>query len=382
MLDTIRFVEIVFTGMNGKTVYLDQIRRAAKAHTKLVCGFDASGSSYNDYIFTEKVAPLFAEYGQTGYTTLTNVYEMLFSGGAAWERQLDLYDRFGWDVINHTWSHGGSQVGRNQVVTASRTSNVVTVTASSVHSIPLGTVFYGSVRGSSDAAANGVFKCTVTTTTQFTYPSTGADGSVAGTLTWSQFLSEIFAADSAEIRALCAHEIADMAMQMRGLGFARSAHILAYPNNMVPELGVLRYACNLGGVKIGRGVRGGTVQHNEFGIDNPLNFGSVEMGATTTTTYVKDKLAGAIGRGEHLWTYGHYVQDETTLLPTVVDLENPPGVGGNPSAPSGAGAGAEGWWYVGQIRRFFEESVKPAIEAGDLEMMTPIQFAKFIGAEA
>ncbi len=381
-LSPVRYCEITFNNINGKTVYVDQLRRGAKAHTKLVMGFDSSGSAYNDTTFPDKVAPLFAQYGSTGYTTLTNIYEMIYSGNSSWLRQIDLYERFGWDVLNHTWSHGATTVGRNQTVTGSRTSNVVTIVCSAPHAIPVGTVLWGAIRGSTDAAANGVFKFTVTTANNLTYASTGSDGALGGTIYWCTFLSEVFDGTDSSLQSLLNHEIGDVSRTMRAVGFQRSAHIGAYPNNMVPELGMLRTAAADAGVKLFRAVRSGMCSQNEFGLDNPLNFGSIEMGsgaAGTTTTYVKQKLAGAIGRGDHMWTYGHYVLDETELLPTVVDLEYPPSLGGNPAPPAASLSGTGGWWYLGQIERFLTESVGPAIAAGDLELMTPTQFADFVG---
>jgi len=380
-LSPVQYCEVTFNNMSGKTVYVDQLRRGAKAHTKLVMGFDASGSAYNDTIFVDKVAPLFAQYGTTGYTTLTNIYEMLYSGGQSWLRQIDLYERFGWDVLNHTWSHGATTYGRNQTITASRTSNVVTAVSAAAHNIPVGTVFWSAIRGSTDAAANGVFKCTITTANNFTYASTGSDGALGGTITWCTFLSEVFDGSDTALQPLLNHEIGDVSRTMRSVGFQRSAHIGAYPNNMVPELTMLKTAAADAGVKLFRAVRSGMCSQNEFGIDNPLNFGSIEMGsgaAGTTTTYVKDKLAGAIGRGDHIWTYGHYVLDETTLG-TAVDLEYPPSLGGNPAPPAASLSGTGGWWYLGQIKRFLTESVGPAIASGDLELMTPTQFADFVG---
>lgn len=384
-LSPVQYCEITFNNMSGNTVYVDQLRRGAKAKTKLVMGFDASGSAYNDTIFVDKVAPLFAQYGTTGYTTLTNIYEMLYSGGQSWLRQIDLYERFGWDVLNHTWSHGATTVGRNQTVTASRTSNVVTVVSAAAHNIPVGTVYWSAIRGCTDAAANGVFKCTITTANNFTYASTGSDGALGGTITWCTFLSEVFDGSDTALQPLLNHEIGDVSRTMRSVGFQRSAHIGAYPNNMVPELTMLKTAAADAGVKLFRAVRSGMCSQNEFGIDNPLNFGSIEMGsgaAGTTTTYVKDKLAGAIGRGDHMWTYGHYVLDETTLLPTAVDLEYPPSLGGNPAPPAASLSGTGGWWYLGQIKRLLSESVGPAIAAGNLELMTPTQFADFVGLGA
>lgn len=377
----IQYLEISFSNMNGKTVYVDQLRRGAKAKTKLVMGFDASGSAYNDTTFTDKVAPLFAQYGTTGYTTLTNIYEMIYSGGSSWMRQIDLYERFGWDVINHTWSHGGTTVGRNQIVTASRATNVVTVVCSAAHGIPIGTVLWGTIRGSQDAAANGVFKMTVTTANNLTYASTGTDGALAGTIYWCTYLSEVFDGSDTSLQPLLNHEIGDVSRTMRSVGFQRSAHIGAYPNNMCPELSMLKIAAADAGVKLFRAYRSGMAMQNEFGLDNPLHIGSIEMGsgaAGTTTTYVKDKLAGAIGRGDHMWTYGHYVLDETTLGVSV-DLEYPPSLGGNPAPPAAGISGTGGWWYLGQIKRFLSESVGPAIAAGNLELMTPSQFSDFVG---
>ncbi|WP_178118684.1 hypothetical protein, partial [Pseudomonas sp. SZ57] len=87
--------------MNGQTVHLDQIRRPAKAVPVLVIGFDATSAFSTDNVFREKVAPLFAEYGIKSYVTLTNIFDIVFSGSATWDRTVDLYNTFQWDAIPH-----------------------------------------------------------------------------------------------------------------------------------------------------------------------------------------------------------------------------------------------------------------------------------------
>lgn len=381
----INCVEVTLNNMSGKSVWIDQLRRGAKANTKVVMGFDASGSAYNDRTFPDKVAPLFAKYGTTGYTTLTNIYEMIYAGGPSWLRQIELYETWGWDVLNHTWSHGGTIEGRNQTVTLARSGgNLITATCPAAHNIPVGKTFWSAILGAQDAAVNGVFKCVATTTTAFTFTSAGTDGAIAGTIRWNSYLSEVFNGDTS-LQALLNHELGGISQTSMGVGFQRSAHLGAYPNNMVPELTMLKTAAADAGLVMARGIRGGVCMQNEFGIDNPLNFGSVEMGSgtsATTTAYVEAKFTGAVGRGDHFWTYGHYVLDESTLLPTVVNLEYPPGSGGNPNPPTAAVSGIGGWWYLGQIALLFSRTIGPAIAAGTAELMTPLQFADYVGLKA
>ena len=144
--------------------------------------------------------------------------------------------------------------------------------------------------------------------------------------------------------------------------------------------------CDVAGIRLFRGIKGGTVKISEFGIDNPLQFGSVEMGSGTTATtlqYVKDKLAGAIGRGEHMWTYGHYILDDADPANAAyapVDNGYPPGSGGNPNPPAaGAQGGVGGYWYYSTLKRFFDEAVQPYVAAGQLEVKRPTDWSLSIG---
>lgn len=377
-----QYLDLTFTNMSGQTVYLDQVRRAAKAAPVLVLGFDATGSAYDDEIFPDEVAPLLATVGAKGYTTLTHVYEMLFAGSQSWTRQMRLYNEFGWDVLNHSWNHGATEVGRHQAVSVSRTSNVATVTVSGGHGITVGRTIKASIKGATPSDLNGVFTMTVTSSTLLTYSATGADGAATGTIFWSTWLSEVINADTAELQAICDHEFVDTSKAMRGVGFARAAHIAAYPNNSVPFLPVMEETAAKAGVKFARAVRGGYCMVNEFGVDNPLNFGSFSFESGTNYTRLselKTKVDGAIARGEHIWIFGHYILDETTLG-TSVDLEYPPGQGGNPAPPAGSLSGTGGWWYLGSLRRLLEETVAPAVAAGTLTCKSASEWSASLGA--
>lgn len=385
-LSTARFIEINFYNMNGKAVYLDQFRRGTKATPILVMGFDAAGAGLADDVFVKSVAPLFARYGYRGYVTVTSV-DATFSGSTDWNRRITLQNAFGWDVVNHTWSHGGTAWGGAKVVTLARTANVVTATTGVAHGFTVGSTIKANIAGASPVDMNGVFTMSVTSTTALTYTAAGADGAATGTINLRTFMSEVLNVDTAEMRALTLHEVKDTSDLLKATGFAPASHILVYPNNSVPHLGPLSYACEKAGVKYGRGYRGGYTYVNEFGVDNPLNFGSFEMGSSTpgntSLTYMKTKLAAAIARGDHMWTYGHFILDETDPVNTAhanADLEYPPGNNGNPNPPSASvGGGVGGWWYLGTLRRFFDEAVAPAVAGGQLKVMSPSQWAAYLG---
>lgn len=196
-------------------------------------------------------------------------------------------------------------------------------------------------------------------------------------------------ANNAQSQAILRHELVDLATVMKAVGWNRGVAIAAYPNNSCPELEVNKLICAEAGIKLARGIRGGTVKLSEFGVDVPLHFGSVEMGSGTTATslqYVKDKLTGAIGRGEHMWTYGHYILDDTTPANAAyfpVDNSQPPGSGGNPSPPAGGTQGSVGgWWYYSTLARFLAETVAPAVAAGQLQVYSPTEWAAAIGIQA
>lgn len=390
MAANIGYIEITFNNLNGKTVHLDALRRSAKASTKLVMGFDATGTGAADDVMTNAVAPLFSRYGFKGYFTVTNVYDMLFSGSADDERKHALYNTYGWDAVVHTWNHGATVPGGTATVTLSRTSNLVTVTYSAAHGYAVGSKYYASISGATPTDMNGQYELTVTTTTQATYTATGADGAGTGTIRLSTLLADVLAfggtLSQSVMDQIAKHEIADMAQVMQSVGFWRAANIGAWPNNSCPDITTTQTACALGKVDYFRGIKGSTVKLSEFGIDNPFQFGSVEWGSGTTATtlqYVKDKLSGAIGRGEHMWIYGHYVMDDTNPANAAyapVDNSYPPGSGGNPNPPgASAQGGIGGWWYLSTIKRFFDEAISPAVANGSVIVQRPSEWAIGIG---
>lgn len=387
--ESLGYLSLTFTKMANAVVHLDQIRTPAKAKAVLVIGFDANGSDANDNVFLDKVAPLFAQYGIRSYFTYTNIYELIYAGTAAWTRMAALYNTWGWDAINHTWSHGATNVGRNVTLSSLvAASDVMTATFASAHGITLGTTFKAKVSGGSIAAANGTWDMVAATATTATYTATGAGtGTSTGTITLTSFLSEVLASDTTENRRLLLHEIKDVSDSMKAVGFGRAANYLAYPNNMVPELGLLQYVCDQAGVKLGRGVRNGYTNVNELGIDNPLNMGSFEMGSGasgTTTSYVAAKIAGAISRGDHIQIYGHFILDDTdpamsAYWPTSDGSEYPPANNGNPSPPSASLSGTGGWWYYSQLRNLVVNTIAPAMANGTLLVMSPSEYMAYMG---
>lgn len=387
--ESLGYISLTFEHMGSAVVHLDQIRTPAKAKAVLVIGFDANGSSASDDVFINKVAPLFAQYGIRSYFTYTNIYELIYAGTASWTRMATLYNAWGWDCINHTWSHGATNVGRNVTLSSLvAASDVMTATFASAHAIPIGTTFKAKVSGGSISQANGIFDMVATTTTAATYTATGAGtGTSTGTITLTSFLSEVFASDTTENRRLLLHEIKDASDSMKAVGFGRAANYLAYPNNMVPELTILQYACAAAGVKLGRAVRNGYTNVNELGIDNPLNMGSFTMdsGSTATlTSYVAAKINGAISRGDHIQIYGHYILDDTdpamsAYWPTADGSEYPPANNGNPSPPSASLSGTGGWWYYSQLRNLVVNTIAPAIANGTLLVMSPSEYATYMG---
>ena len=387
--ESLGYISLTFEHMANQTVHLDQIRTPAKAKSVLVIGFDANGSGNKDDVFLNKVAPLFSQYGIRSYFTYTNIYELLFSGSQAWQRMATLYNTWGWDAINHTWSHGATNVGRNVTLSSLvAASDVMTATFASAHGITLGTTFKAKVSGGSIAAANGTWDMVAATATTATYTATGAGtGTSTGTITLTSFLSEVLASDTTENRRLWLHEVKDTSDAMRACGFGRAAGYLAYPNNMVPQLDVLQYGCTAAGVKLARGVRGGYTAVNELGIDNPLNMGSFEMGSGASgaqTSYIAAKIAGAIARGDHIQIYGHYILDDTdpamsAYWPTADGTEYPPANSGNPSPPSASLSGTGGWWYYSQLRNLVVNTIAPAIANGTLLVMSPSEYLAYMG---
>jgi len=381
-----QFMSVAFNNMDGFTVHIDQLRRPPKAKPVLVIGFDASGSGTSDEVFPNKVAPLFARYGIRSYCTMTYVYELLFSGGQAWRRLANLHDNWGWDIVNHTWSHGATAIGRILVPTSvSRTSNVVTFTTAVAHNLPLNRVIKISIQGASPSDINGVFDATVTTTTAFTYTAVGVDGAATGTIRAFTFLSEVLNANNAENLRLLEHELGDVARVIEANGFTRGRAVAVLPNNSVPDLALMKTVCDEHGIRFVRAYRGGYTFVSELGIDNPLNFGSFIMDSGTVftrTSELKAKVQGAIDRGEHIWIFGHFILDDenpanAAFAPVAPDF--PPGQGGNPAPPAGISlSGVGGWWYMSQLRNLIESSVGPAIERGDMLVMSPSEYAVYM----
>lgn len=379
----ITFMSIQMTNMSGVNTYIDNPRRSTKAKPILVLGFDATSASTTDNIFIEQVAPLFAQYGAVGYVTFTHIYEAISAGSDTWARIAALQNNWGWEVLNHTWSHGGTEVGRNVTVTITwAAGTLATVTYPAAHSIPIGKRYKSRIIGSTPTSFNGVQELTATTTTQATFVTAEPTGGTAtGTIKLYQFLAEVFNTDTTENRRLLGHELTDTSRLMRASGMGKAAHVVAYPNNSVPELTCLQAVCTDAGIAFGRSTRGGMVFVDEHGVDNPLHFGSwvFDSGTfATTTSQIIAKINAAISRGEHIWLYGHYIQDEATAGGTV-NLEYPPGSNGNPAPPGGSLSGTGGWWYLGQLRRIFTECIGPAIAAGTLTPMSPSAWAARLG---
>jgi len=387
--EPLRFCSIAPSNMDGQTIHIDQLRIPAKAKPVLVIGFDAVGAFPDDDVMRTKVAPLFAQYGIRSYVTFTNVFDLVYSGGSGWDRMTSLQNTYKWDAIPHTWNHGATVIGRNVTLSSLVfASDVGTATWVNAHSIPLGTVFKAQIRGGSIAAGNILAEFTATTTTAATYTAAGAGtGTSTGTKILNTMLSEVINSDTAENRRLALAELKVNADSLRGTGFARGVTYAAYPNNSVMDLTVLQYAADAAGIRLGRATRGGYCFVDELGIDNPLNFGSFVMDSGTTlatrTSFLQGKVAGAVTRGAHIHIYGHFILDDedpanAAYLP--VDPDYPPGQGGNPAPPGGAAlSGTGGWWYMSQLRDLIEDTVGPLVRSGQMLVMSPSEYAAFMG---
>ena len=385
---SLEYVELEFTNFpNGTVVHADQIRTPAKAKAVMTIGFDAIGASANDNIMYSKVAALFAQYGIKSYCTMTYVYDILYEGNAGWTRFQKLQDEYGWEAIPHTWSHGGTTVGGSSTLTSlTAASDLVTVTYPAAHNIALGRKYKSKIYGASISAANGVFELTATTSTQATYTAAGAGtGTATGTIKLNTYLSEVLGTDTTENRRLCDQEFLRNVQVMKSNGYAPGTLFVAYPNNAVPHLDVMQATADKAGIKVGRGYRGGYTFLDECGIDNPLHMGSFIMdnGATlaTKTSYIQGKVAGAISRGCHLHIFGHYIYDDedpANAAYAPVSPDDPPGQNGNPAVPVSGGQGG-GWWYLSQLRTLIEDTIAPAIAAGELVVMSPSEYATYIG---
>lgn len=387
---SLEYVHFNFVNFSGATVHIDEIRRAPKAVPVLVMGFDAVGAFGNDEVMYTKVAPLFAKVGMKGYTTLTKVYDLIYAGGAGWDRFKKLQDEYGWDAIPHSWSHGATTLGANLTLASLvAASDVVTITYASAHGYALGRVYKAKISGASIGAANGIWDITATTTTAATYTAAGAGtGTATGTIKANTFLSEVFAADTAENRRLVAQELVRNVEAMRANGYQRGVCFTAYPNNSVPQIDVLKAVFDTARIRLGRGSRGGYTFLDEIGIDNPMNFGSfiLDSGVTlaTKTTYIAGKVTGAVSRGCHLQLFGHFILDDedpanAAYRPTAPD--SPPGVDGNPAPPGGASQAGGGWWYLSQLRTLVEGTIAPLVTSGQLRVMSPSQYVDYMGVK-
>lgn len=380
-----QYLSLGFNNMNGFTVHVDQLRRPAKAKAVLTIGFDACGYNATDEVPVTKIAPLFAQYGIKSYATMTNIYELIFSGSQAWTRMANLYNNWGWDVINHSWSHGATEIGRLLTATsASRTSNVVTFNVSGGHGLPVNKVIKLGMQGGSASDANVVADCTVTSTTAFTYAAAGTDGAITGLKAYS-YLSEVINADTTENERLLKHELSDVNRVLRANGFSRGSQMVAYPNNSVPHIDVLNRVALDAGIKFGRAYRGGFTFVHEMGIDNPMAMGSFVMDSGTSytrTSELQAKVLAAIERGEHIHIFGHFIlddEDPANVAYAPVDPDYPPSQNGNPNPPSASLTGFGGWWYMSQLRKLIRDTIGPAIASGQLLAMSPSEYAAYMG---
>lgn len=375
----IQYISVQAKNMNGYIVHIDDVRQPARAKTVLTIGFDA-----NMEIMETLVAPLLARYGIESYTTFTGVYEeaSALAGGASgpWERMKRLQDTYGWDILNHTWSHGATSVGRSQPCTLSRTSNVVTATLTSAHGVPLNSMFKGKIAAAATSDMNGIFDIYADTTTTFKYTAVGANGSDSASI--RTMLSDVFEADSAENRRLLRREIEGITSVMSAGGLNRQNGAMVWPNNSVPHIDMATDICHEAGIYLARGARRGFTSVNEFGIDNPLHCGSWDMDSGTTShtrlSGMKAKVQGAIDRGEHIWIYGHYLQVWAEAGGAIVDADAPPGINGNPAPPAGALSGVGGWWYYEMLQDLVETTIAPAIASGDVVVMSPSKLARHL----
>jgi hypothetical protein len=161
----------------------------AEAVPVFVIGFDAIGAFGDDEVMYTKVAPLFAKWGIKSYATLTYVYDLLYAGGAGWQRFAKLQSEYRWDAIPHSWNHGGTSLGANLTLNSLVAAlDLVTATYTSAHQIPLGRNSGQKLAERSISAANGVFEMTATAVNQVQYTATGAGTATAtGTIRINTF---------------------------------------------------------------------------------------------------------------------------------------------------------------------------------------------------
>lgn len=374
----IRYLGIQFKNMNGFVVHLDDVRQPARAKTVITIGFDA-----NMPIMEDLVAPLFAQYGIESYTTFTGVYEeaAALAGGAngAWERMKRLQEHYGWDILNHTWSHGATSVGRAQNVTLTRAGNIVTVLCSGEHGVPLNTMLKAKIAGATTGDVMGIFDMYADSITTFKYTAAGANIVAAENAALRTMMSDVLEFDTPENRRLLEREIGGLNKVMAASGL-RQAGVMVWPNNSVPQIDMVNDIANKSGIYLARGMRKGYTSVNEFGIDNPMHCGSQDMDSGTTSytrlSGMKARIKGAIDRGEHVWIYGHYVQTWAEAGGTVVDVDAPPGINGNPAPPAGAMSGVGGWWYYEMLKDLIETTIVPAMQSGTVVVMKPSKLCR------
>lgn len=384
----IRFIQIVFvySAANKRKLYLDsQIRIPAKIRPFVSVGFDSSGSSLADDEFLNDTAPFLARQNIPCYFTMTQVYDAIYMGTQDDARRQTLYSTYGWEAWNHSWSHGASVPGVNYVsgntLVVSGTGTLATLTVGSAHGWTIGTRVLISVTGATGASstnANGVFEATVTTTTAVTYPITGGtDGTATGTVRASTVFNDVFNSvavtnqpivlGAANLAAALNHEIGDINYYGRIKGWLRGSKVHAYPNSSLPDMRLMTVAAAAAGIKLARSVQGTTVRVSEFGVDNPLAMGSIELNSGSTgSTYadVVNAVQGAINRGQGICIFGHYLRNEA--LDAVVNVDSPPGKDGNPAAP-GASTGL--WWYRATFKKLMLY-LKTLEAAGEIDFVS------------
>ena len=385
----IKFIQIVcaYAASNKRKLYLNnQIRIPAKIKPFVNVGFDSSGSSLTDDEFLDDTAPFLAAQGIPSYFTMTQVYDAIYMGTQDDERRQALYSPPNkWEAWNHSWSHGASVPGVNYTsgnsLVISGTGTLATLTIGSAHGWTIGTRVLISVTGATGASAtnaNGVFEATVTTTTAVTYPITGGtDGAATGTVRASTYFNDVFNSvavtnqpivlSAANLAAALDHEIAGINYYGRMKGWLRGSKLHAYPNNSLPDMRLMTVAAAAAGIKLARSVQGTTVRVSEFGVDNPLAMGSIELNSGSTgSTYTDlvNAVQGAINRGQGICIFGHFLRNEA--LDAVVDIDSPPGKNGNPAAP-GTSPGL--WWYRATFHKLMLY-LKTLEAAGELDFVS------------
>ena len=389
-------IQIPLVASNKRKFYFDLIRIPAKIKPFVCLGFDSSGSSLTDDEFLTDTAPFLQSQGVPCYFTMTQVYDAIYMGTQDDARRETLYRTYGWDAVNHSWSHGASVPGVNyasgNTLTVSGSGTLATLVLSGAHGWTIGSKVLMSVTGATGASATnavGVFEATVTTTTAVTYPITGGtDGVAGGTVRASTYLNDVFntvpvtnqpiVLSAASALAALKHEFSDITYYPRMKGWGRGNAYMAYPNNSLPDMRLMEPVAALAGIKLARSVQGTTVRVSEFGVDNPLAMGSFELNAGSTGSTYADAInavQGAINRGEGLNIFGHYLRNEA--LDAVVDIDSPPGKNGNPSAP-GSSPGL--WWYRATFRKLIT-ALKAREAAGELDFVSASQLVDQIGPE-